>query len=204
MVENEQTWLCQGSTKLLNRRELKLAGSHNVANTLAAIALCHAIGLKTAQFIDTLAAFKGLPHRVEFVAELDGVTYYDDSKGTNVGATIAALSGLSQQVVLILGGDGKDQDFAPLAEPVSKYARAVVLIGRDALAIQQALSNTNVPQYLAADLPEAVTIARKFAQAGDAVLLSPACASFDMFKNYIHRAEVFIEAVNRLKAEEAA
>ena len=207
-VENDQTWLCQGNTKLINRAQLQLAGTHNVANALAAIALCHGIGLKTGQFIDALAAFKGLPHRVEFVAEIDGVTYYDDSKGTNVGATVAALSGLNhaelnQKVVLILGGDGKDQDFVSLAKPVSEYARVVVLIGRDANKIAEALSHTTIPQYHAADLPEAVTIARKFALAGDVVLLSPACASFDMFKNYIHRAEVFIEAVNRLKAEVA-
>ncbi len=209
MLEDNQTWLCQGNHKLLDRSELRLAGTHNVFNALAAVALCHGVGLKTGQFIDALAAFKGLPHRVEFVAELDGVTYYDDSKGTNVGATIAALSGLNQpgsnqQVVLILGGDGKDQDFTPLAEPVSQYARAVVLIGRDADKIAAALLATNIPQYNAADLSEAVTIARKFARAGDAVLLSPACASFDMFKNYVHRAEVFIEAVTRLKAEVAA
>ena len=206
IVEDDQTWLSHGNTKLINRAELQLAGTHNVANALAAIALCHGIGLKTGQFIAALTAFKGLPHRVELVAKIDDVTYYDDSKGTNVGSTVAALSGLyepefDQKVVLILGGDGKGQDFTPLAKAVSDYARAVVLIGRDANKIASALSETDIPQYHAADLPEAVTIARKFAKPGDVVLLSPACASFDMFKNYIHRAEVFVDTVNRLKAE---
>ena len=206
MVENDQTWLCQGANKLIKLAELKLSGLHNAFNVLAAIALCHGIDLKTEQFLAAVTAFKGLPHRMELVAEIDGVTYYDDSKGTNVGSTVAALSGINQserkqKVVLILGGDGKDQDFTPLAQPVSVYARAVVLIGRDAQLIAKALSETDIAQYYAADLPEAVTIAHKFAQRGDAVLLSPACASFDMFKNYIHRAEVFIEAVKRLKTE---
>ena len=206
MVEDNQTWLCQGNTKLINRAELKLVGSHNVLNVLAAIALCHGIGLQTGQFIDAVAAFKGLPHRMGLVAEIDGVTYIDDSKGTNVGSTVAALSGLTQsnlnqKVVLILGGDGKGQDFTPLAQLVSQYARVVVLIGRDGRLIADALSETDIPQYYAADLPEAVTIAHKFARSGDFVLLSPACASFDMFKNYIQRAEVFVSAVKGLRTE---
>ncbi|HEY0841532.1 UDP-N-acetylmuramoyl-L-alanine--D-glutamate ligase [Methylotenera sp.] len=194
-----EAWLSCGTHDLMNIRDLKIAGLHNASNALAAIALCRGIGLDFAPIIQTLYNFKGLPHRVEWVANIDDVDYYDDSKGTNVGATCAALSGLSQKVVLIAGGDGKGQDFSPLKEAVSANARAVVLIGRDAALIEAELLSTNVPMYHAVDLPEAVTIARKLAQIGDAVLLSPACASFDMFKNYVHRAEVFVAAVKRLE-----
>ena len=192
-------WLSCGAHDLMNIRDLKIAGLHNASNALAAMALCRGIGMDFAPIIQTLYNFKGLPHRVEWVANIDDVDYYDDSKGTNVGATCAALSGLSQKVVLIAGGDGKGQDFSPLKEVVSDNARAVVLIGRDAPLIEAELLSTNVPMYHAADLPEAVTIAKKMAQAGDAVLLSPACASFDMFKNYVHRAEVFVAAVKRME-----
>jgi len=194
-----EAWLSCGTHDLMNIRDLKIAGLHNASNALAAIALCRGIGLDFAPIIQTLYNFKGLPHRVEWVANVDEVDYYDDSKGTNVGATCAALSGLSQKVVLIAGGDGKGQDFSPLKDAVSANARAVVLIGRDAPLIEAELLSTNVPMYHAADLPEAVTIARKLAQIGDAVLLSPACASFDMFKNYVHRAEVFVAAVKRME-----
>lgn len=196
-----ETWLSCGEHDLMNLQDLKIAGLHNAANALAAIALCRGIGLDYAPIIQTLYNFKGLPHRVEWVTQIDDVDYYDDSKGTNVGATCAALSGLPQKVVLIAGGDGKGQDFAPLKDPVSENARAVVLIGRDAPLIEKELLSTAVPLYHAADLPEAVNIARKLAVAGDAVLLSPACASFDMFKNYEHRAQVFVNAVNRLKEQ---
>lgn len=197
-VVDGETWLSCGMHDLMNIRDLKIAGLHNAANALAAIALCRGIGIEYAPIMQTLYNFKGLPHRVEWVAEIDDVDYYDDSKGTNVGATCAALAGLPRQVVLIAGGDGKGQDFSPLRQPVADNARAVVLIGRDAPVIERELLETNVPLYHAADLPEAVNIAKKLAQAGDAVLLSPACASFDMFKNYVHRAEVFVAAVKRL------
>nr|WP_294841315.1 UDP-N-acetylmuramoyl-L-alanine--D-glutamate ligase [uncultured Methylotenera sp.] len=196
---NGEAWLSCGAHDLMNIRDLKIAGLHNASNALAAIALCRGIGLDFAPIIQTLYNFKGLPHRVEWVANIDEVDYFDDSKGTNVGATCAALSGLSQTVVLIAGGDGKGQDFSPLKEAVSANARAVVLIGRDAPLIEAELLSTNIPMYHAADLPEAVTIAKKLAQAGDAVLLSPACASLDMFKNYVHRAEVFVAAVKRME-----
>ena len=194
-----ELWLSCGEHDLMNVRDLKISGLHNAANALAAIALCRGIGIDYAPIIQTLYNFKGLPHRVEWVANIDDVDYFDDSKGTNVGATCAALSGLSQKVVLIAGGDGKGQDFSPLKQPVSDNARAVVLIGRDASLIENSLLETGVALYHAADLPEAVNIARKLAQTGDAVLLSPACASFDMFKNYVHRAEVFVAAVKRLE-----
>ncbi len=194
-----ETWLSCGEHDLINMQDLKIAGLHNAANALAAIALCRGIGLDYVPIIQTLYNFKGLPHRVEWVANIDGVDYYDDSKGTNVGATCAALSGLPQKVVLIAGGDGKGQDFSPLTDIVAANARAVVLIGRDAPLIEAELLKTGVPLYLAIDLPEAVNIAKRLAQKDDAVLLSPACASFDMFKNYVHRAEVFVSAVQRLK-----
>jgi UDP-N-acetylmuramoylalanine--D-glutamate ligase len=194
-----EMWLSCGEHDLMNVRDLKISGLHNAANALAAIALCRGIGIDYAPIIQTLYNFKGLPHRVEWVANIDDVDYFDDSKGTNVGATCAALSGLSQKVVLIAGGDGKGQDFSPLKQPVTDNARAVVLIGRDAPLIEKELLETGVALYHAADLPEAVNIARKLARAQDAVLLSPACASFDMFKNYVHRAEVFVNAVKRLE-----
>jgi UDP-N-acetylmuramoylalanine--D-glutamate ligase len=193
------TWLCEGDKELINLQDLKIIGLHNATNALAAVALCRGIGVDYAHIIQTLYNFKGLPHRVEWVANIDDVDYYDDSKGTNVGATCAALTGLAQKVVLIAGGDGKGQDFTPLAVAVAENASAVVLIGRDAPLIEAALLPTNIPLYQAIDLPEAVNIAKKLAKADEAVLLSPACASFDMFKNYVHRAEVFVAAVNRLK-----
>jgi UDP-N-acetylmuramoylalanine--D-glutamate ligase len=196
---NSDTWLCEGDKELINLQDLKIVGLHNAANALAAAALCRGIGIDYAHIIQTLYNFKGLPHRVEWVANIDDVDYYDDSKGTNVGATCAALTGLAQKVVLIAGGDGKGQDFAPLAAAVAENASAVVLIGRDASLIEAVLIPTNIPLYQAIDLTEAVNIAKKLAKADEAVLLSPACASFDMFKNYVHRAEVFVAAVNRLK-----
>ena len=180
-----------------------------MANALAAAALCLSAGIETAFIVDALRKFKGLPHRVEWVANINDVDYYDDSKGTNVGATCAAIAGMTknnqpQQVVLIAGGDGKGQDFSPLTSAVQANSRAVVLIGRDAPLIEAVLLPTNVPIYHAADLPEAVNIAKKVAYAGDAVLLSPACASFDMFKNYVHRAEVFVDAVKQLESKQVA
>jgi UDP-N-acetylmuramoylalanine--D-glutamate ligase len=180
-----------------------VAGLHNVANALAALALCRAIGLPLAPLLDALRAFKGLPHRVEFVAEISGVVYYDDSKGTNVGATVAALQGLGRPAVLIAGGEGKEQDFTPLHSVVAQQARAVVLIGRDANRIAAALQGCGVPVVNAHDMSDAVRQSAALAQSGDAVLLSPACASFDMFHNYKHRAEVFVSAVHAIQEEAA-
>ena len=197
-------YLTSGQRKLCKTSDLTIAGQHNVANALAAAALCTAVGIEKDAIILALRAFKGLPHRVQLIATIDEVDYFDDSKGTNVGATCAAIAGMSkngevQKVVLIAGGDGKGQDFSPLAAAVKANGRAVVLFGRDAPLIETVLIPTNVPLYQAADLPEAVNIAKKIAQKGDAVLLSPACASFDMFKNYVHRAEVFVDAVKCLQ-----
>ncbi len=198
-VEAGTEWLARGGERLLQRSELQLTGNHNVANALAALALCEAAGLPRDGLVATLKAFRGLPHRVEKVAErADGVSYYDDSKGTNVGATVAALEGLRRKVVLIAGGDGKGQDFSPLKDAFARYARAVVLIGRDAGAIEAAVAGCGVELLHAADMDAAVLLADARAQAGDVVLLSPACASLDMFRNYAHRAQVFIDAVLRL------
>jgi len=198
---NHEMWLCEGERKLINAADLHIKGAHNVANALAALALCRAIGLEYAPLLGVLYNFKGLPHRVEWVAEINHVAYYDDSKGTNVGATCAALSGFPQKIVLIAGGDGKGQDFAPLLPAVNSNARAVVLIGRDAALIEQAIAETEVPIYHAHDMQEAVMIARRVAMVNDAVLLSPACASFDMYTNYISRAEAFVDAVKALEEE---
>lgn len=201
--DNGDTWLTQGRQRVLNSKELKVEGLHNVANALAALGLCRAINLTLPPLLDALRNFKGLPHRVEAVAEIKDVIYYDDSKGTNVGATVAALQGLGRRAVVILGGDGKGQDFSPLESAVKKYARAVVLIGRDAAKISTALENCDVPLLLATDMEEAVKLSASLAEAGDAVLMSPACASFDMYRNYVHRAEVFISAVRTLESETA-
>jgi UDP-N-acetylmuramoylalanine--D-glutamate ligase len=195
-----QTWLLRGGERLLALTDLPLAGRHNAANALAALALCEG-GLRIApqRLTNGLLAFRGLPHRVELVAErADGVRFYDDSKGTNVGATVAALAGMDCPVVLIAGGDGKGQDFSPLAAVLARKARAVVLIGRDAKRIEAAVSGCAVVLEHAADLDAAVLRANALARPGDVVLLSPACASLDMFRNYAHRAEVFIAAARRL------
>jgi len=197
--DGRNIWLTHGRQRVLNANELQVAGLHNVANALAALALCHTIGLPLAPLLDALRAFKGLPHRMEPVAEIDGVIYYDDSKGTNVGATVAALQGLNRTSVLIAGGDGKGQDFTPLKPVVAQHARAVVLIGRDADRIAAALEDCGVPVMHAKDMVDAVRQSASLARPGDAVLLSPACASFDMFRNYAHRAEVFAGAVHELQ-----
>jgi UDP-N-acetylmuramoylalanine--D-glutamate ligase len=201
--DSEGIWLLEGNRRLMNANELQVDGLHNISNALAALALCRAVGLPMQPLLNALKVFKGLPHRVEKVAEINGVTYFDDSKGTNVGATVAALTGLGKTAVVILGGDGKGQDFTPLQSVVTQHARVAVLIGRDAEKIAEALKDTGVPMLMARDMKEAVRISAAEARKGDAVLMSPACASFDMFKNYVHRAEVFIAAVNELKADAA-
>jgi UDP-N-acetylmuramoylalanine--D-glutamate ligase len=191
-------WLVQGPQRLMRARDLQLTGLHNVANALAALALCRSIDLPMPVLLGALRTFKGLPHRVEYVQTVQEIAYYDDSKGTNVGATVAALEGLGCKVVLIAGGDGKGQDFSPLHPMVSQYARAVVLIGRDAPLIEHALQGCDVPIFHATNMECAVQLASQQAQSGDVVLLSPACASLDMYRNYAHRAAMFIEAVTHL------
>ena len=199
--EANDIWLVNGNQRLIKASELQLAGLHNVANALAALALCRAIDLPMQALLDALRNFKGLPHRVEKVEEKHGITFYDDSKGTNVGATVAALEGLGCKAVLIAGGVGKEQDFFPLNTAVKQHGRAVVLIGRDAPLIADALQGCEVPVTYAVDMRDAVQQAARLAQSSDAVLLSPACASFDMYKNYAHRADVFVAEVHQLVAE---
>jgi UDP-N-acetylmuramoylalanine--D-glutamate ligase len=181
---------------------LRIRGAHNQANALAALALARAIGVPMAAMLHGLRAFGGEPHRCELVAVIRDVEWYDDSKGTNVGATVAALAGLGKPAVLIAGGDGKGQDFSPLAPVVAAHAAAVLLIGRDAPAIRGALEGTGVPLVDCPSLEEAVAEAARVVGPGQAVLLSPACASFDMFRNYGHRAQVFVEAVRRVAEED--
>jgi len=192
-------WLAHGPQQLLPLAQLRVTGLHNAANALAALALSHAIDLPDAPLLQALSEFAGLPHRVQKVAEIDGIAFYDDSKGTNVGATVAALLGMQQSVVLIAGGDGKGQDFSPLHTAVAARARAVVLIGRDREKIAQALAGSGIPVSRATTMEEAVELGFSLARSGDAVMLSPACASFDMFRNYEHRAHVFVAAVKRLE-----
>ena len=201
--EADEIWLVQGGRRLIKASELQLAGLHNLANAQAALALCRSIDLPMPVLLEALKSFKGLPHRVERIARINEVNFYDDSKGTNVGATVAALAGLGCKSVLIAGGVGKQQDFSPLKPAVTQHARAVVLIGRDAPLIAAALQDCEVPVLRANDMNDAVGQAAKQALAGDAVLLSPACASFDMYRNYAHRAEVFRLEVRKLAGEGA-
>ncbi|MFM8468137.1 MAG: UDP-N-acetylmuramoyl-L-alanine--D-glutamate ligase [Oxalobacteraceae bacterium] len=191
--------------RLMPADALKIRGRHNATNVLAALALCRAIDLPLAPLLHAARQYKGEPHRVESVTTIAGVEYVDDSKGTNVGATIAALEGLGDpntanapRLILLAGGDGKGQDFTPLAAPVQRHAKAVMLIGRDGPAIRDALKRTGVPLTECWTLEQAVERATDMATEGDIVLLSPACASFDMFTNYAHRAEVFVNAVREV------
>jgi UDP-N-acetylmuramoylalanine--D-glutamate ligase len=192
--------------RLMPADALRIRGRHNAINALSALALATAAGCQLAPMLYGLREYRGEPHRVEPIGIVNEIEYFDDSKGTNVGATVAALQGLGaeRKLVVILGGDGKGQDFAPLAAPVARFARAVVLIGRDAPAIRSVLEGTGVPLQDAGTLEEAVRAATQRAHAGDAVLMSPACASFDMFRNYEHRAQAFCDAVHALANEAGA
>ena len=212
-VENDMAWLARaidddeggGREGLVVRHlmpadALRIRGRHNALNALAALALATAIGCPLAPMLHALREYHGEPHRVAHIARVGDVDAFDDSKGTNVGATVAALVGLGSErapgkLVVLLGGDGKGQDFAPLARPLAQHARAVLTIGRDAAAIEAAIAATGVPFERCATLEAAVDAAFARALPGDAVLLSPACASLDMFRNYAHRAEVFVAAV---------
>jgi UDP-N-acetylmuramoylalanine--D-glutamate ligase len=200
-------WIAEGDQALIPIDALPIHGLHNAANAMAALAVSRAIGAPSATLIPAMKSFRGLPHRLEKVATINGVEYYDDSKGTNVGATVAALEGIATQesrvgqtrpVILIAGGVGKGQDFTPLARKVSAHARGVFLIGEDAGRIEAALAAQGVAGERCPTLEEAVTRAARMARTGEAVLLSPACASFDMFRNYKHRGETFARAVRSL------
>ena len=186
--------------RLLPADALRIRGRHNATNALAALALAQAAGAALSPMLYGLREYRGEPHRVEPIGMVQGVEYFDDSKGTNVGATVAALTGLGadRRLVLILGGLGKGQDFAPLAAPVARYVRAVVLIGRDAPLIKAALQGEGVPLLDAKDMEQAVQLASQQAHEGDAVLMSPACASMDMYRDYAHRAQAFVAAVQAL------
>ena len=194
-----ETWLCAHGERLLPMSALRTAGLHNAANALASLALGDAIGLPRAAMLQALQEFTGLPHRSQWVRERRGVRFVDDSKGTNVGATLAAVAGLPGTLVLVAGGDGKGQDFTPLAGALAGRTRLAALIGRDAPQLAVALEGA-CPVRLCASLEEAVVVAADAAQPGDTVLLSPACASFDMFRDYAHRGAVFAAAVGSLPA----
>ncbi|WP_338619841.1 UDP-N-acetylmuramoyl-L-alanine--D-glutamate ligase [Paludibacterium sp. THUN1379] len=196
-----QAWLCLDGQRSFDLAQLPLEGLHNAANALAALALCEGIGLARETLLAGLSSFRGLSHRVELVNEFDGIKFIDDSKGTNVGATVAALNGMTRPVVLIAGGDGKGQDFAPLAPACQRIVRKVMLIGRDADKIAAALSGSEIALQHFETLQDATRAACALAQPGDVVLLSPACASLDMFRNYAERAQVFIDTVRAVQSE---
>ena len=199
--------------RLMPADALRIKGRHNASNALAALALCTAIDIPMGPLLHGLREYKGEPHRMQMVAIVEGVEYIDDSKGTNVGATLAALNGLGQsgsssasnsgsniraKIILIAGGEGKGQDFSPLSQALARHAKAIILIGRDAPSIRDAVKSSGITIRDADTLGRAVESAAEIAESGDLVLLSPACASFDMFKDYAHRAQVFIDAVSEL------
>ncbi|HWV11644.1 MAG TPA: UDP-N-acetylmuramoyl-L-alanine--D-glutamate ligase [Pseudomonas sp.] len=202
LEENGEKHLAYQFDTLLPVSALKVRGAHNQSNALAALALGHAVGLPMAAMLDTLKTFTGLPHRCQWVGERQGASYYDDSKATNVGAALAAIEGLGADIagklVLIAGGDGKGADFSALSAPVGRYCRAVVLLGRDAERLGQSLATAGVPLIRVQTLNEAVQQCAELAEPGDAVLLSPACASLDMFKNFEERGRLFAQAVEAL------
>lgn len=202
MVETPSgPWLVKGGDALMAVSDIPLAGLHNAANTLAAFALLEGAGLDAKAAIQHVGSFKGLAHRVEPVVTVNNVTFIDDSKGTNVGATEAALKGMTRPVLLIAGGDGKGQDFSPLKAAILQSGKAVFLIGKDSQAIADVIG-TALPVSMHSSLEDAVEAAWRAAAAGDVILLSPACASLDMFKNYAHRAEVFISAAKQIAARQ--
>jgi UDP-N-acetylmuramoylalanine--D-glutamate ligase len=186
--------------RLIPAEALQIRGQHNLLNALAALALAESIGCNISRVLYGLREYKGEPHRVESIGSINGVEYFDDSKGTNVGATVAAISGLGQErkIVVILGGEGKGQDFSPLIEVAKKFVRAVILIGKDKKIIGEILKEIDLPKIFVESMSDAVNTAAKNSVIGDVVLLSPACASLDMFDNYEHRGNVFQTEVKNL------
>ena len=197
LQKDGKAWLAQGSKVLMPVDDMKIPGQHNVCNALAALALGDQAGLSMDGMLEALRSFEGVAHRSQWVANINDVNWYNDSKGTNVGATLAALSGMSGKTVLIAGGQGKGSDFTPLKPVVADKARAVVLMGEDADKLDQVLQDFPA-RFFAKDMQEAVQIAAQQAQKGDNVLLSPACASFDMYRNFEERGDVFVQAVRGL------
>jgi len=195
--EGARTFLCRHGAAVFEMKRMKIAGQHNAANALAALALGDAAGLPLAAMLEALETFPGLPHRSAWIADFGGARYVDDSKGTNVGATLAAVDGMPGPLVVIAGGVSKGQDFAPLAAAFKGKVRHVVLIGKDAAEVERALAGV-VSSERAASMQDAVAAAARAAKPGDTVLLSPACASFDMFRDYGHRGDVFAAAVRDL------
>lgn len=193
-THDEQVWLVRGPRRVLRSGEVPLAGRHNALNVLAAMALAEQLGVGMRACIEAIRKFQGLPHRMEVVVEREGVRWINDSKATNVGAATAAIQGLASPVVLIAGGEGKGADFAPLREPLLRFGRAVVLLGRDAAQIERAIAGA-VPVLRAKDMRDAVLLAASRAVAGDTVLLAPACASFDMYRDFEQRGEHFTSLV---------
>ncbi len=202
MIKGE-SWLCYGQEGLMPASELRIHGAHNVSNALATLALGSAIDLPVHSMLKVLREFSGLPHRCQWLANINGVDWYNDSKGTNVGASCAAIEGLAEnrRLVLIAGGDGKQADFSSLATAVKKHVRAVILIGKDASLIDKVLA-VDCRRYFATNMEAAVNTAATVAQVGDAVLLSPACASLDMYRDYQQRGEVFCQAVQALQGDQ--
>ena len=192
-----ETWLARGEVRLMPASGVQMAGRHNLVNALAALALGEAAGLPLTAMVETLGEFQGLPHRMQYLTEHNGVRWFNDSKGTNVGATLAAIEGVDGQVVLIAGGDGKGADFSPLAAALQRKGHGAVLIGKDAPLLEAVLQDA-VPVRHADDMLQAVQLAAGMAQPGDCVLLSPACASTDMYRNFEARGEAFMQAVREL------
>jgi len=192
-----ETWLARGEGRIMPASGVRMTGRHNLLNALAALALGEAAGLPLAAMVETLGEFQGLPHRMQFVTEHSGVRWFNDSKGTNVGATLAAIAGVDGKVVLIAGGDGKGADFAPLAAALQRKGHGAVLIGKDAPLLETVLQDV-VPLRRADDMRQAVQLAAGMARPGDCVLLSPACASTDMYRNFEARGEAFMQAVREL------
>jgi len=202
-IDGDGAWLARGGALLLPVADLKLVGRHNAQNALAALALVSSVARIDRSVLAALARFEGLPHRMHRIADAGGVAYVDDSKGTTVAATRAALDGIDGAVVLIAGGDGKGQDFAPLRASVDARCRAVLLIGRDAPLLERTLAGTRAAIERSGTLDAAVARAVALAAPGDTVLLSPACASLDQFANYVERGERFASLVRTLTAERA-
>ncbi len=198
--QDGEIWLCRGVEKLIKESALKLGGRHNTANVLAALAMGEASSIPVQDMLKTIENFTGLPHRTQWVADIDGVSWFNDSKGTNVGATLAAIDGLTEtrNLILIAGGQAKDADFSVLKPAVSTKVKHIILIGQDAGKIEQAFTDV-VAITRAETMEQAVQLASRTAEAGDYVLLSPACASFDMFKGFAHRGDMFVAAVEALR-----